>query len=120
MLRPVRSIATCTTVPPTKLAACAGLVPWRDEQARYPALGEKKKKRGLLELAQDRVVKDVWFVLSGRVRGWPAGRDREASSGLLQDCPKAQWQLSLTPVPLVLDLLHPAGGVASNPVDGRL
>ncbi|KAH0522414.1 hypothetical protein TsFJ059_006259 [Trichoderma semiorbis] len=34
MLRPVRSIATCTTDAPTKLAACAGLVPWRDEQAR--------------------------------------------------------------------------------------
>ncbi|QYT05653.1 hypothetical protein H0G86_012539 [Trichoderma simmonsii] len=31
---PGRSIATCTTVAPTKLAACAGLVPWRDEQAR--------------------------------------------------------------------------------------
>lgn len=38
------------TVAPTKLAACAGLVPWRDEQARYPALGEKKRKEAYSSL----------------------------------------------------------------------
>lgn len=84
-----RNVATCTTVPTASWLHV--LVPWRDEQARYPALGEKKKEA---YLRKDGVVRTS---LSLSPRAW-VGMALKHPRVYSKIARKAQWQRSLAPV----------------------